>query len=274
MARRNSWASYVIWGCLAVCAVLGASLTLALVVGSQRGIQIAAPATAPAIIAKQASPSAAPVASAVQEPSAEQREIARLKDTLRSVAAERDRLAARIEQLEQSADITASVGDEAPAPRLNGGNQDRIAAAPTQPAPPIPEPAAAKTLEVLRPYVTVQPLVGEPSPERTPMQIRAAPHAASEGVTRTAFAIDLGTGSSLEILRARWSALRGNHAGALAELSPLVSVREDTKTGVELRLLAGPFANAEAAARACAALEARKVPCQTAVYEGQRLALR
>jgi hypothetical protein len=93
-------------------------------------------------------------------------------------------------------------------------------------------------------------------------------------VTRTAFAIDLGTGSSLEILRARWSALRGNHTGALAELSPLVSVREDTKTGVELRLLAGPFANAEAAARACAALEARKVPCQTAVYEGQRLALR
>jgi hypothetical protein len=271
MALRNSWASYVIWGCLAVCAVLSASLVLALVVGAQRGIQIAAPA--PAITAKQVPAPVASAPAAVQEPSPEQREIVRLKETLRAVVAERDRLAARIEALEQSTDITASVGDDAPSLRSERSNQDRIAAAATQPVPPVGELSAAVTLEVLQPYATVQPLVGEPSPERAPMQIRATPRAGPRPVTNTAFAIDLGAESSVEMLRARWSALRSSHAGALGELSPLVRVREDAKSGVELRLLAGPFANAEAAARTCAMLEARKVPCQTAVYEGQRLAL-
>jgi hypothetical protein len=43
---------------------------------------------------------------------------------------------------------------------------------------------------------------------------------------------------------------------------------------VDLRLIAGPLANAGDAARACASLQAKGVNCQTAVFDGQRLALR
>jgi hypothetical protein len=76
-------------------------------------------------------------------------------------------------------------------------------------------------------------------------------------------------------LRARWNNLRGNHGPVLSALRPLVSVREGNRAGsVELRLIAGPLANAGDAARTCASLQAKGVNCQTAVFDGQRLALR
>jgi hypothetical protein len=58
-------------------------------------------------------------------------------------------------------------------------------------------------------------------------------------------------------------------------LRPVVAVRESGRAGVpELRLIAGPLANAGAAARTCASLQAKGVTCQTTVFDGQRLALR
>jgi hypothetical protein len=75
-------------------------------------------------------------------------------------------------------------------------------------------------------------------------------------------------------LRARWANLRGNHGGLLANLRPLVSIREGTQPGsMELRLIAGPLSNAGDAARACASLQAKGVNCQTSVFDGQRLGL-
>ncbi len=92
--------------------------------------------------------------------------------------------------------------------------------------------------------------------------------------TRTEFAVDLGGDTSVEALRALWATMRGNHP-ALANLKPLVSIRDGGKPGVvELRLVAGPLANAAAAARICALLALNHVACQTAVFDGQRLALR
>ncbi len=50
-------------------------------------------------------------------------------------------------------------------------------------------------------------------------------------------------------------------------------VRENSRTkAVELRLIVGPLANAEAAARICATLSAARRYCQPVAYEGQRLA--
>ena len=86
--------------------------------------------------------------------------------------------------------------------------------------------------------------------------------------------MDLGGDTSVEALRALWATMRGNHP-ALANLKPLVSIRDGGKPGiVELRLVAGPLANAAAAARICALLAINQVACQTAVFDGQRLALR
>jgi hypothetical protein len=44
--------------------------------------------------------------------------------------------------------------------------------------------------------------------------------------------------------------------------------------GMQLRLGAGPLNDAAAAARICASLAERQRPCETSVYDGQRLAMR
>jgi hypothetical protein len=104
------------------------------------------------------------------------------------------------------------------------------------------------------------------------------PAAAANGATapRIEFGIDIGGASNIEMIRAQWSMLRGQHAKLLEGLTPVVSVRDlRQRRTVELRLVAGPFANANAAAQLCAALNAAGLPsCQPAVFDGQRLALR
>ena len=52
-----------------------------------------------------------------------------------------------------------------------------------------------------------------------------------------------------------------------------MTVRESTRPGgVELRLVAGPLANASLAARLCGAFANTGAACQPAVFDGQRLA--
>ena len=51
------------------------------------------------------------------------------------------------------------------------------------------------------------------------------------------------------------------------------AVRENSRTkNAELRLVAGPLANVEHAARLCANLSAARRYCQPVAFEGQRLA--
>lgn len=315
MAQRGSWASYVIWGCIAVCAVLGASLTIALVVGAHRGVQVAAPAkrVIPPATERQQANVPAP-ASETRElaalepplalPAATRTDIARIDDALRSLVAERDRLTQRLEQIERSlGDITASINQRAaalppePPPTAPRPTIPASAIAPEriQPAEPVaqqaqrapspragairPAPPVSDPTEIFRVYADARPLA-EPVPTQAPMQIQAAElqaatRATETVTTRTEFAVDLGGEASVDGLRALWTNLRGNHGASLANLRPLVAVRDSGRAGVpELRLIAGPLANAGAAARTCAALQAKGVTCQTTVFDGQRLALR
>jgi hypothetical protein len=297
MALRQTWASYVVWGSIAVCAVLAASFTIALVVGSHRGIQIAGPAKRPAPPPLPERPQAKAPA---PTPAASEHEIARMKDALRDLAADRDRLAARLEQIERTVgDITASIREQTaapaqPAPAAVPENPpapppaaetppakpvERIAAAPAEPAQPARAPARqapviGDPIDIFRPYAAVQPPVTPPTPGRAPMQIQAAGRPNESAPTRTEFAVDLGGERSVDSLRSLWSSLRGSHA-ALEGLRPLVSIREGAKPGAtEFRLIAGPLANAGEAARICAALQAKGATCHTAVFDGQRLATR
>jgi hypothetical protein len=128
MAQRNNWASHVIWGAIAVVAVLAATVTIALVVSSHRGIQVAMPGKRPApaerVQAQAPAPKTAP------SPSSREHEIARLNDALRALADERDQLAERLESVERTlGGITASV------PRSCA----------TRPNPPPDAPPAAST---------------------------------------------------------------------------------------------------------------------------------
>jgi hypothetical protein len=127
---RASAANYVIWGSLAVCAVLMTSGMVALSINGGRGPFSVAQTTT-------TRPPAQPV---VQRPQGvPEFEMARLQDALRAMAAEREQLSARIEQLERSVgDITASINTvkERPAP-------PPVQAAPPKMAPPPPAPEAA-----------------------------------------------------------------------------------------------------------------------------------
>ncbi|HEY8267792.1 MAG TPA: hypothetical protein VIG34_03930 [Xanthobacteraceae bacterium] len=221
---EDAFTPYLLWGTLALCAVVLAAASIAIAFGGRGDARSAA---AKRIAIQAPAPLLAP--------SLAELELARLSDAVRLLSADRERLAGRLEQIERSiGDITASVTRERPA------------------ALAIPTVAAAP-----------------------PAQALAAPRAAADSIaTRTEFAVDLGGDTSVEALRALWATMRGNHP-ALANLKPLVSIRDGGKPGVvELRLVAGPLANAAAAARICALLAVNQVACQTAVFDGQRLALR
>jgi hypothetical protein len=58
-------------------------------------------------------------------------------------------------------------------------------------------------------------------------------------------------------------------------LRPIIVIKENTNgLGMQLRLVAGPLNDAGAAARICAVLTENKRPCETTIYEGQRLSLK
>jgi hypothetical protein len=94
-------------------------------------------------------------------------------------------------------------------------------------------------------------------------------------VNQTQFGIDLGHASSIEGLRAIWAVTRKTHGALVGGLQPLISVREQNNgMGMQLRLVVGPMTDAAAAAILCAKIADDDRPCRTAVYDGQRLALR
>ena len=221
---EDAFSPYLLWGTLALCAVVLAAASIAIAFGGRGDVRNAA--------AKRIAIQAAPP---LPTPSFAELELARLSDAVRALSADRDRLAARLEQIERSIGRHHRLGYARTAGRAR---QSPAAAAP-------------------------------------PAQAPVAPRAAADSIaTRTEFAVDLGGDTSVEALRALWATMRGNHP-ALANLKPLVSIREGAKPGVvELRLVAGPIANAAAAARICALLAINHVACQTAVFDGQRLALR
>jgi hypothetical protein len=152
-------------------------------------------------------------------------------------------------------------------PHRSQTHRTRTAKAAPPPAPtPVPPP---------RPEITANN--GPATQVAKIMPTPAQPHAQSEvtGATRTEFGIDLGGETSLDGLRARWSALKGNHGPTLEGLQPLVRVREGSRPGtVELHLIAGPVANAGTAARVCAKLQATGVACKASEFDGQRLSIR
>ena len=93
---------------------------------------------------------------------------------------------------------------------------------------------------------------------------------------RTEFGVDVGTANSVNGLRMLWRGLLKSRSNApLATLRPIIVIKESTNgLGMQLRLVAGPLNDAGAAARICAVLTENKRPCETTVFEGQRLALK
>jgi hypothetical protein len=93
---------------------------------------------------------------------------------------------------------------------------------------------------------------------------------------RTEFGVDLGSANSVNGLRMLWSGLLKSRSNALlTALRPIIVIKEATNgLGMQLRLVAGPLNDAGAAARICAVLTENKRPCETAIFDGQRLSLK
>jgi hypothetical protein len=139
-----------------------------------------------------------------------------------------------------------------------------------------PDAAAGK---LIKPEAPANAVTASPMPEvaapaaATDDAERDPPWAAKVAVQRTEFGVDVGGANSLGGLRALWRGLKST--AVLSALRPIIVVKENTTgLGMQLRLVAGPLADAAAAAKICAALLESQRPCETTVFDGQRLAMK
>jgi hypothetical protein len=185
-------------------------------------------------------------------------EARRLNEAVRVLSADRDRLLARVAVLERNLDdVTGSIPANPPA------------AATPKPTPVLPQipPQAATSPQSAPP-------AGAPARVTSGHNTAIGTAGPAESIaTKTEFGVDVGGNTSLDGLRAQWASLKTSQPALLEGLRPVIAIREGGKGAVELRLVAGPLANAGAAARLCASLAATGQLCQPTVFDGQRLAL-
>jgi hypothetical protein len=143
-----------------------------------------------------------------------------------------------------------------------------------------PDTPAAKLIEPEAPAKTV---TAAPMPEvvasvasaedAEPDDPSAAPKLA---VRRTEFGVDVGGANSIGGLRALWRGLLKSKSNApLTTLRPIIVVKENNNgLGMQLRLVAGPLNDAGTAAKICATLIESQRPCETTLFEGQRLTIK
>jgi hypothetical protein len=163
---------------------------------------------------------------------------------------------------------------DAAAVKLTEPEPSAKAAAMPAPSPPdpvltasAPVPAPTPDVGASKPAAEKKVTTAEPAPTTAPAPL---------AVKRTEFAVDVGGANSVGGLRALWRGLLKSRSNApLAALQPLIVVKErDNGLGMQLRLVAGPVGDAAAAARICARLAENEHPCETTVFDGQRLVLR
>jgi hypothetical protein len=136
--------------------------------------------------------------------------------------------------------------------------------APTSAPSPAPSPTAAAEVGATLPK----------DQEKAPSEADANADVDGAKIQRTEFAVDLGGANSIGGLRALWRGLLKSNNAELAELRPIMVLREgNTGLGMQLRLVAGPLPNAADAARICASLVESRRACETTVFDGQRLAM-
>ncbi|WP_246738229.1 hypothetical protein [Bradyrhizobium sp. CCBAU 051011] len=172
--------------------------------------------------------------------------------------------------------------------KLETAKADMLKPEPTKPSPATPlvasqsmmappDPAAAKLIEPGKPPNQV---IASPIPDvvaSAPSDAEADEETAPKvSLQRTEFGVDLGTANSVNGLRALWRGLLKSRSNApLMALRPIIVIKESTTgLGMQLRLVAGPLNDAGAAAKICAVLAENNRPCETAVFDGQRLSFK
>jgi hypothetical protein len=223
----------VVWGSTATTALLIAVLSSRGVVGSQRAA-VAASTLGGAVAVVQPAPAPPQTAARAFDAQAETKKLA---ETVRDLAADNDELKSRLAVVEHSVDdVTGSIARQAAA-----------SAAPPWPenGPPLPTTPAA-IAAVVAPALPL------------PME----------------YGVDIGSAISIQALRARWAGIRSAHPQLFDGLAPTVSLSElPPSNRPELRLVLGPLASANAAAKLCSTLERYRLTCQPTIFAGRHLTL-
>ncbi len=222
------------------------------------------------------------------EPNANTR---RMIEAVRTRAADREQLLTRMASLERNlADVTGSIkrdvnaASQLPLPQITSTSSAARAPAADAPASPPEMPPAAATANVpASTPASSPPSVIQAADIAAPDLSGRGATAASSPVrnappTETATAevgVDVGGALNFDSLWTLWGSIKRSNLVLPEELYPLVAVRENNKSlgGVDLRLVIGPLAGAEAAASLCSRLSAEHRYCQPVAFEGQRLSL-
>ncbi|WP_334480868.1 hypothetical protein [Bradyrhizobium algeriense] len=213
------------------------------------------------------------------------------KDAAKTDAAKADSAKLETAKAEMAkADMTKADLAKSDLVKVEAAKADAVKPEPAKPSPATPlvalqsmmappDPAASKLIE---PGKAPNPVIASPIPD----VVAAAPSATDAetdddtapkvSLRRTEFGVDLGSANSVNGLRALWLGLLKSRSNALlTALRPIIVIKENTNgLGMQLRLVAGPLNDAGAAARICAVLTENKRPCETAIFEGQRLSLK
>ena len=235
-----------------------------------------APTTAPAAdksTAATAEPAPPAVYSAAKDAAktdAAKAESARL-EAAKAEMAKADLAKADLAKAEAAKADTAKLESAKPSPATP------LIAAQSMMAPP--DPAASKLIE---PGTAPNSVISSPIPDvvaSVPSAVDAEADddaAPKVSLRRTEFGVDLGTANSVNGLRMLWLGLLKSRSNVpLTALRPIIVIKESTNgLGMQLRLVAGPLNDAGAAARICAVLTENKRPCETAIFDGQRLSLK
>jgi hypothetical protein len=201
-----------------------------------------------------------------------QAETQRLGQVVRELAVNDDRIKYRLAALEQNLDdVTGSVSKQIEAAdvarRVDDGPSFAATANITAALPPPPDvPAFAPTATEAAPTTTgsIAAAPGATQAEAAPVVPPLIP-----------YGVDIGSGLTIQALRARWAVIHNSHAKLFEGMEPIVTVKEMPRSNrVELRLVVGPLQQASAAEQLCASLTSFGLYCQPAMYDGQRLAVR
>src|SRR5262245_47436102 len=258
------------WGCAAAAALMLAVMTATM---GSKGVTVASPMPADPPRSTPQVPAA--TVQVAPRPTEAEKATRQLSEAVSGLAADRDRLVARIATIERNLeDVTTSIKQQQqapPGPTANPAPPPAVTPAATPPASrsqPQPEPPQAATPA---PAGAIAAAPSAPAFART-ASIPEAPEVEPAKSRIVDFAIDIGGANTFEGLRALWSSVRGATADLFDDLHPMVAVRESKTRGLDLRLVVGPIASTEAATRMCATLLAARRFCQMTIFEGQPLA--
>jgi hypothetical protein len=223
----------VVWGSTAATALLIAVLSSRGVVGSQRAAVAASTLNSGTVAIVQ--PTQTPPAAVVRAIDTQAAETKKLAEAVRDLTADNDELKSRLAVVEHSVDdVTGSIERQAKA---------------TPPWPDSGPPVPATPAAIAAVVAPALPL---------PME----------------YGVDIGSAVSIQALRARWAGIRSAHPQLFDGLAPTIALSETQQSNrPELRLVVGPIASADTAAKLCRTLERFRLTCQPTIFAGRHLAL-